>query len=80
MSILSIGIGFLSSSLGYYFGYMIYIPTKYILILSDIFQYGKTIEISETWRTPLAILFLGIGLGLIFEQAILPRDKVLYPK
>lgn len=66
-SIVFIPISYLSSLLGHYFGYMIYIPTKYIIFLSSIFQHSPTLTIGEDWRILCTLILLG-GYSVFFIE------------
>lgn len=66
-SIIFVPISYISPLLGYYFWYIIYIPTKYIIMLSDIFRYSTTITIGENWRVIITLVLLG-GYSVFFLE------------
>lgn len=75
LSILYVPILLISSTVGYYFGYLIYIPTKYILILADHFQYGLQLEIPEEWRSIVTLMLLGYYTTLMVEKSFREQRK-----
>ncbi|MDD2694131.1 MAG: ComEC/Rec2 family competence protein [Candidatus Gracilibacteria bacterium] len=73
-SILFVPIVYISPLLAYYFGYIIYIPAKYIIFLSDIFQYSHTITIGENWRVIITLLLIGGYTVFFLEKDVLFRE------
>ena len=67
-SVLYIPLSFVSPGLAYYFGYLIYLPSKYILLLSSFFSLSYTLIIPDTVRAPIALCLLGIYSFLLLEK------------
>lgn len=55
-----LGIASISSLLGYYFGYLIYIPTRYLLWVSDIFGHFESYRIPSQVALFISVFFLGM--------------------
>ena len=59
-SVFLVGIYSLSHFMGYLFWYIIYLPTKYIIFLSDIFANSPILIIPDILKTPLTSFILWI--------------------
>ncbi len=66
-SVFFVGISLLSHSLTIIFGYLVYIPTKFIIILSWFFQNGWIISIPSSLAPSISVFLLGIFLIIFLE-------------
>lgn len=67
----------LSSHLAYYFGFLLYIPARYIIELSALFDDFWTITLSENTSKMIALILLGSYTVLLLEKDIIFRDEQL---
>lgn len=77
LSILYIPLVSISPLIGYYLWYLIYFPTKYILILADHFQYGLQLIIAEDWRNIIALILIGLYSTLMVERGFYAKPMDL---
>ena len=75
-SVLYIPISFLSQSIAYYFWYLIYFPTQYIIVLTTFFRLSYSITVPDELRAPIALWMLGVYTFLLLEKDIFSRMKV----
>ena len=66
-SVLFIGMHLIAPSLAYFLWFLIYIPTKYILWVGDVFGSGLIISVPPEFRSSFALLLLGIY-GVLFLE------------
>jgi ComEC/Rec2-related protein len=77
-SILYIPLISLSLTGGYLLGYLIYLPSKYVLWMSDRFSWTPGITIPEEFRIPIVCSILGVYVYLILSRDLF--DRWLDPK
>lgn len=68
-----LGIASISSLLGYYFGYLIYIPTRYLLWVSDVFGHFESYQISSQVALFISVFFLGMFIVWFLAPEIHPK-------
>ncbi len=64
----------------YLFGFLVYIPAQYILLVSHFFALGWTIVIPDSWQTPLCIWILWYLLVEVFtfeEERIITLSQTM---
>ena len=57
----------------YGLGYLVYLPTTYILTITDIFARYPTLSIPENWKTPISLLIIGYISAYMIEREMLSR-------
>jgi competence protein ComEC len=65
----------ISEWIGYHYGYILYIPTKYIIILSEYFAQFPKILFTETWATSVALILIGIYSVLLLWSDLLREES-----
>ncbi len=74
-SVFFVGIQYVSHTLGYFFGFLVYIPTKIVIEITSFFRYGMILEVPLEFRIPLTLFIFGIYFYLYLEEDIFTKNR-----
>lgn len=70
----------ISTSFTYYFGYLLYMPARYIIELSAVFDDFWTLDLSPTLSTNIALILLWCYTVLLLEKDVIFHEHTLNTK
>lgn len=54
----------------YFLGILVYLPVKFVLFVADFFSYGPRIDVTDPYRTMIALVILGYFIVDVFAREV----------